>query len=132
MSAAYKSNIPTAKQVIHQSMIEGLNAAAEAHVGEAQESCPVEKGNLQASIRQEQEATEGKPEAVVVAGGVEINGVVVDYAEPVNDGHATRSGSRVPGTFFMDKGIEVGIQEAERGGNKVRARLQGISTARTF
>lgn len=132
MPTKYVSQIQQAKQIVHKGSVEALNAVAKTHVEVSQDACPVDKGNLQESIRQEGEATEQNQEAVVAAGGIEINGVIVDYAEMVNDGHTTSNGGRVPGTFFMDKGIDAGIQQAQKEGHKIGAELKGIGTVRTF
>ncbi len=101
------NHISEARQLIKRTMAASLNAGAEAHVAFSQSVVPVDEGRLKESIRVEQVATEARPVAVVVAGGIEIDGKLVDYAELVELGRVTSKGTHVAAQPYFTPGIEV-------------------------
>lgn len=85
-----------------------VNYAAKVHKEVSEQHCPVDKGNLKASHRIAKQATAQDISAVVQVGGIEVNGVFVDYTIFVDRGHATVNGGYVPGVFFWEAGEEAG------------------------
>lgn len=77
------------KKALHKILLFGLE--------EAKRQAPVDKGNLQRSIRITEE-TEDFGE--ITFGGIQVDGVDVDYAVPVALGHSTRGGGFVPANPF--------------------------------
>lgn len=118
MPVKHVSNIEELQRRHRETMAEDQNAAAKQHLSWADFRVPVDKGNLQKTLRQSQDATADKPVAVVQAGGVEVNGVMVDYAAAVNNGshHVSPTGTEytIPADPFWTESEEVGKETVKR------------------
>lgn len=85
MPVHHTSNIEEAKRLHREAQAEDMNQGGKSHLAWASFRVPVKTGRLQKSLRQTQQATANRPVAIVEAGGVEVEGVVVDYAVYVNN-----------------------------------------------
>lgn len=112
-------------------MAEALNRAAKEHASVSRLVAPLKEGRLRKSIRVTKRATARSPHAIVKAGGIEVEGEMVDYAAHVNYGHATRNGGHVAGTFFWEEGMQHGEEAMTREAVEI-ARSEGRSGHRTF
>lgn len=111
MPAIYRSNSAAAIADIRRRIAGDLNAGAIGHVRHTQNEVPVDSGRLQESTRVEEEADAGNLRAVVMQGGIEVRGEMVDYAEEVELGPDAQP-NFVPG---MDVGKQI-ILDRGRGG----------------
>lgn len=112
MPAVYQSYSSAALRVMFAQIAADLNAGAIGHVRHSQNEVPIDKGNLHDSIRVTDEATAGSLRAVVEAGGIEVRGVNVNYAEEVEMGQNAQP-YFVPG---MDVGRQIILDRGRNGG----------------
>lgn len=119
------------KEQVKGEMAEALNRAAKEHASVSTLVAPLKEGRLRKSIRVSKRATEKSPHAIVKAGGKVIDGELVDYAAPVNYGHATTNGGQVAGTFFWEEGMQHGQEAMTREAVEI-ARSGARSGHRTF
>ena len=125
------NRVQIVKEQVRGQMVEGVNRAAKEHASVSRLGAPLKKGRLRKSIRVTRRATEKSPHAIVKAGGIVVDGVLVDYAEPVNYGHATADGGHVAGTFFWEEGMEAGREAMQSEAVEI-ARSGARSGHRTF
>jgi hypothetical protein len=91
-----------------------LNVARDAQLSYADFRVPVDKGNLQKTIRKDGDATAERLRAVAKVGGMEVDGVMINYEALVNFGHATAEGGHVPADPFWTEAEEIGKATLER------------------
>lgn len=115
MPVTLKNNIALIKEAVAEGKVAVVNSAAKEHRGVSASLTPVDEGRLRKSNRIARRATEKQPSAVVKCGGNVVDGELVDYAEPVNNGHATSNGGHVPGVHFFDEGMEYGLRALREG-----------------
>jgi len=128
----FKSNGQRVRHAVKVSMVESLNGAAKAHANFSSLLAPKDKGNLSASCRVDKEATEGDPVAVVKAGGIVVNGVLVDYAEFVELGHHTANGGYVAAQPFFIPGMELARDRFKGDAVKAFGRAFGTHSGELF
>lgn len=110
-----------------------LNEAAKQHLAWADFRVPVDKGNLQKTLRQTEFASPESLRAVVMVGGMTVGDVYVDYPGPVNFGshHTLPNGNSydIPPDPFWTEAEETGKDTLKRRAQNHkrddRARKQG-------
>lgn len=107
MGVKVVNNIPAHIRAHKRRMASDQNGKRDAQIHFAIARCPVDEGRLVDTIRADGDATPQKPVAVAKVGGLVVDGKLVDYAEAVNNGHATAAG-HVPANPFWTEAEEVG------------------------
>jgi hypothetical protein len=130
MPVRYTSNIEEAKRLHREAMAEDMNEAAKQHLNWADFRTPVGSGRLRESNRQTQEATPDKPAAIVASGGIEVRGVMVDYAEAVNAKDPYWTESEEVGRETIKRRGANRKSESRRGGGRRRAFVESPSGER--
>lgn len=112
MPVKHVSRHHEALETHRQAVADEQNFGAKQHLNWGDFRVPVDEGRLRQSLRQTEEATPDSPRAVVVAGGIVVNGQFVDWAAAVNNGsHHTSGGGKsysIPPNLFWTEAEEVG------------------------
>lgn len=119
MPVEVTNQITMARRLVRKTMAGAINTGAKAHVVFSQLIVPKDKRRLERSIRQTEEATEQSPRATVEAGGIVVDGVLVDYAEAVELGYVTESGTHVGAQPYFVPGVELARDRITQEGYKV-------------
>jgi hypothetical protein len=137
MSVEHQSNHEAAAAALRARRVADINFMAQQHLAWSHFRVPVDKGNLRQTLRQTKIATDNDLEAEVVAGGMEVNGVVVDYQTHVNFGthHELPNGTvyDIPANPFWTEGEEVARDAMNRrAANQIREDVVNTRVRRTF